>query len=87
MRPLGREVGEADQREQRPGPLAMPARVEPRQLGRPVAGPDVTGRKPATTRISVDLPQPLGPTMATNSPAPIESETRRSASTGPLAAA
>ena len=57
--------------------------------GRPAicTRPEVTGRRPAMIRISVDLPQPLGPTMATNSPAPTASETPRSASTGPLAAA
>ena len=37
-------------------------------------------------RSSVDLPQPLGPTSETNSPAPTDSEMPASASTGPLAA-
>ncbi len=38
---------------------------------------------PATSRSSVDLPQPEAPTMATNSPAATWSETSRSASTPP----
>ena len=37
-------------------------------------------------RSKVDLPQPLGPTSDTNSPAPTASEMPASASTGPLAA-
>ena len=37
-------------------------------------------------RSRVDLPQPLGPTSETNSPAPTDSEMPASASTGPLAA-
>ena len=41
---------------------------------------------PATMRSRVDLPQPLGPTSETNSPAPTASEMPASASTGPLAA-
>ena len=46
----------------------------------------VAGRKPATMRSRVDLPQPLGPTSDTNSPVPTVSEMPASASTGPLAA-
>ena len=37
-------------------------------------------------RSRVDLPQPLGPTSETNSPAPTDSEMPARASTGPLAA-
>jgi hypothetical protein len=48
--------------------------------------PRVAGRRPATIRSKVDLPQPLGPTSETNSPAPTASEMPASASTGPLAA-
>ena len=35
-----------------------------------VTVPSVAGRSPATMRSRVDLPQPLGPTSETNSPAP-----------------
>src|SRR6185437_6513729 len=48
--------------------------------------PSVASRRPATMRSKVDLPQPLGPTRETNSPAPTASEMPASASTGPLAA-
>ena len=46
----------------------------------------VAGRRPATMRSKVDLPQPLGPTSDTNSPVPTASEMPARASTGPLAA-
>src|SRR5205807_10636993 len=36
--------------------------------------PEVGGSRPATTLSSVDLPQPLGPTIATNAPAGTDSE-------------
>ena len=48
--------------------------------------PAVAGRSPATMRSRVDLPQPLGPTRETNSPASTDREMPASASTGPLAA-
>ena len=51
-----------------------------------VTVPSVAGLSPATMRSKVDLPQPLGPTSETNSPASTESEMPASASTGPLAA-
>ncbi len=51
-----------------------------------VTVPIVAGLRPATMRSSVDLPQPLGPTSETNSPAPTDKEMSARASTGPLAA-
>ena len=39
--------------------------------------PAMTGSRPATVSISVVLPTPLRPTMATISPAPTASETSR----------
>src|SRR4249920_2956725 len=51
-----------------------------------LTAPSVAGRRPATMRSRVDLPQPLGPTRETNSPAPTLSEMPARASTGPLAA-
>ena len=46
----------------------------------------VDGRRPATTRSNVDLPQPDGPTSATSSPRATLNVMSRSASTGPESA-
>src|SRR5882724_2641997 len=42
--------------------------------------PELGASRPATRRRSVDLPQPLGPTMETSSPAATERETASRAS-------
>jgi hypothetical protein len=41
--------------------------------------PDEGETRPAATLSNVDLPQPVGPTMATNSPSATESEARSTA--------
>ena len=66
----------------------MPTAAKGRVTGGPPRSPcpSVGGRSPATIRSSVDLPQPLGPTSATNSPRPTAKEMSRRASTGPLRA-
>ena len=38
-----------------------------------ITSPRVAGLSPVASFMNVDLPQPDGPTMATNSPAPIDS--------------
>src|SRR6185437_11336440 len=50
-----------------------------------VMAPSVGLRKPAIALSSVVLPQPLGPTSVTNSPAPIARSTSPVACTGPSA--
>ena len=62
--------------------------ISPRSAPGPVIGsaptrssPDVGRSRPAISRRSVDLPQPLGPISDTISPAAIDSERRSSAST------
>src|SRR5581483_11516993 len=45
--------------------------------------PSLASSRPAITRSSVDLPQPDGPTSTRNSPSPISSETRSTATTSP----
>jgi hypothetical protein len=49
----------------------MPTRSGTPRTGAPSTSksPPVTGTSPAIALSSVDLPQPLGPTIATNSPA------------------
>ncbi len=46
--------------------------------------PRVAGSRPATSRSRVDLPQPLGPSRATNSPGATDSETSSSTCSGPF---
>ena len=48
----------------------------------PVASGDCTS--PARLRATVDLPDPLSPTIANVSPRPSESDTPRTAATSPL---
>ena len=51
---------------------AMPAMLSGPATSRPLTMtvPAVGGHSPVTTFINVDLPQPEGPTTATNSPLP-----------------
>jgi hypothetical protein len=53
----------------------MPTRRSPKTSTAPLLG----ASSPAATLSSVLLPQPVGPTTETNSPAPTESETSRTA--------
>ena len=48
-----------------------------------VTEPEVWAMKPAMMRNSVVLPQPLGPSSATSSPASMSSDTRSTASAPP----
>ena len=57
-----------------------PAMVVPRKC----ASPAEAGRMPDRILSSVDLPQPDGPTTATNSPSPTENEMSSSADTVPV---
>ena len=60
----------------------MPAMLNGPATSRPltITVPAVGGHRPVTTFIKVDLPQPEGPTTATNSPPPTASVVRWSAS-------
>ena len=59
-----------------PRSVTGPATRRPNTASSPFEGM----MSPATSRISVDLPQPDGPTIATNSPRATSSETSSSAS-------
>ena len=58
---------------------ALGARAGDRLRCRPSSSPESGESRPAMRRSSVDLPQPLGPTRETSSPAATESETLSSA--------
>src|SRR5438105_3335651 len=61
----------------------MPVSARGSTTGRPsiITRPWLTGRRPPTSRSSVDFPQPEGPTRQTNSLRRIETETSVSAAT------
>ena len=63
----------------------MPTSVSGRSTGLPptVIEPAVCGTRPATILRMVVLPQPLGPTMATNSDCRMSRSMSAQASTGP----
>ena len=65
---------------------AMPAMDSGPSTSRPATStvPELAGHKPVTRRISVDFPQPDGPTTATNSARSTESVVLRSASVPPV---
>jgi hypothetical protein len=63
----------------RPTSRRGPAIGSPRTAMRPA----VIGSSPASIMSSVDLPQPDGPRMETNSPSAMSSDTPATASTGP----